>query len=151
VKIIAFDTGDTTGIASWNGEKVQSWALPREEAEDFAAHAIPEADQVITEQLVISMATAKKGRQVQDAIEMVGLIRALCRWYKTPLYDKSKPGEVMNFISNEKLKRLDLYVPGPDHENDARRHLVTWLVEHGVWDRSILLKKEETDEGGPHT
>lgn len=147
MKIIAFDTGQETGIGLWDSEKgdtlrEQVWlgSLPRAEAEDWAAQWIPHVDQVITEQLVISMATVKKGRQVQDAIESVGAIRYLCRVHDKPLYDQSKPGEVMRFITDARLKQLGVYVPGPDHPRDAGRHLLTFLAEHNLFDRRTLLQ-----------
>lgn len=146
MKIIALDTGHTTGLALWDSKKgetlpEQLWLgmLPREEAEDWAARWIPHVDQVITEQLVISQRTIQTGRQVQDAIESVGAIRYLCRIHSTPLYDKSKPNEVMRFITDERLKKLNVYVKGPDHPRDAGRHLITFLAEHNLLDRRLLL------------
>lgn len=136
------DTGDCTGIAMIDTNAMEPWStqLPREQAEDFIAAKIPLCDVVVTEQLVISTQTSKKGRQVQRAIEMVGLIRTLCRWHGVQHYDKSKPNEAMRFATNARLKMIGWDVPGQDHQRDARRHLLTYLAEHRLIDRVQLVQ-----------
>jgi hypothetical protein len=141
VRILALDTGGTTGAAIWQDEEIWSAALADPDVEEFMRVQIPLADLVITEQLVISMATIKKGRQIQRAIELVGVARYLCRQEGVELYDRSKPGEVMGFATDDKLKRIGWYVPGPDHERDARRHILTWLCDHGMFDLRRLLSQ----------
>lgn len=154
MRVSAWDTGGTTGVALWTPEDgVWSAGLKRPEAEDLMVEVIPKCDHVIYERLTINEGTLRKTRDVQLAIELTGLIQHLCRvngfldWRKAKVGDRTvtyqAPGEAMRFATNQKLKRIGWYVPGPDHQNDARRHLLVWIAERRLIDLSTLLPKED--------
>lgn len=136
-----------TGIALWTpSDGVWSTALPQHEAEDWLAHEIFYANrkptEIVLEQLVISAATVRKGRQVQRAIEMAGVVKYFARTAGIPL-EEQMPSSVMNFARDEVLKRIGWYVKGPDHQRDARRHILTRLAERRLIDLIQLLPEEE--------
>lgn len=37
------------------------------------------------------------------------------------------PSDAINTFSNDRLKQLRMYSPGPDHVNDAKRHTLLWI------------------------
>ncbi|AWY04528.1 resolvase [Microbacterium phage Krampus] len=43
-----------------------------------------------------------------------------------PLFTQS-PSDAINAFTNERLKALRMYTPGPDHINDAKRHCLLWI------------------------
>lgn len=145
MKVVTYDTGPTCGVAQWRptvglGE-VWSANMPREEAELHMRDVIMHADVVVLEKLTISMATIKKTREVQVAIEMAGVVKHYARLYDKPVTEQ-QPSQAMNLVTDEKLRRMGWYVPGPDHQRDARRHLVVYLLDHRLIDPRTLLPKE---------
>jgi hypothetical protein len=147
MNILAFDTGKVTGVGAWKDGVVWSDNMTRDATEDFMYWKIREADIVICEKLVISQGTIRKSREIQPAIEMVGLARALARWGGAEFVEQM-PAEVMGFATDEKLKRIGWYVAGPDHQRDARRHLLTLLANRRMVDLGSLLYGKEDDAGG---
>lgn len=43
-----------------------------------------------------------------------------------PLYAQS-PSDAITSFTNDRLKTLRMYTPGPDHVNDAKRHCLLWI------------------------
>ena len=102
---------------------------------------IPWADLVIVEKLTITAQTAKKSRDIQQGIELVGVVKHYARLYERELVEQT-PGDAMRFATNEKLKRIGWHVPGPDHQNDARRHILTVIVERRLIDPRSIMRPE---------
>lgn len=46
------------------------------------------------------------------------------------------PGDAKSVMTDERLKLMAMYTPGPDHARDATRHALMWLRKH----RADLLK-----------
>jgi len=87
-------------------------------------------DLVVVEKFTINAGTIKKDTKGSKyAIELTGVIRYAAWSYRTPLEEQA-PADAMNFVTNDKLKRLGYYTPGPDHANDAMRHLILAAVRH---------------------
>jgi hypothetical protein len=123
---------------------VASWAMTRADAEDHMRVFIPWADIVVIEKLTITANSHKKSRELQPSIELVGVAKHYARLFEKEVIEQM-PSEVMKFASNDKLKRLGWYVPGPDHQNDARRHLLTVIVDREYIDRRTILRPEGGD------
>lgn len=43
-----------------------------------------------------------------------------------PLFTQT-PSDALTTFTNDRLKNLRLYTPGPDHINDAKRHCLLWI------------------------
>jgi hypothetical protein len=43
-----------------------------------------------------------------------------------PLFTQS-PSDALTTFTNDRLKALRMYTPGPDHINDAKRHCLLWI------------------------
>lgn len=44
----------------------------------------------------------------------------------SPLFLQS-PSDAMSAFTNDRLRHLNMYTPGPDHVNDAKRHCLLWM------------------------
>lgn len=42
------------------------------------------------------------------------------------------PGDAKSVMTDERLKIMAMYTPGPDHARDATRHAIMWLRKHRV-------------------
>ncbi|QKY79519.1 RuvC-like resolvase [Streptomyces phage ShakeNBake] len=42
------------------------------------------------------------------------------------------PGDAKSVMTDERLKLMAMYTPGPDHARDATRHAIMWLRKHRV-------------------
>jgi hypothetical protein len=56
------------------------------------------------------------------SLEMIGVVRLYC----DPVMQNAAKGK--GFYSDEKLRRMGLYVRGLDHGRDAARHLLHWFT-----------------------
>ena len=142
-RIMAIDPGPSTGLALWDTDGAPyATTLQRAEAEDFIVERLdrdrPTVDVVVIEKFIISQATAKKSRDGAVSIELIGLTRYLTRVAEVPLVEQP-PSDAKMFSTDEKLKRIGWYVPGPDHARDALRHLLVHAAEHGLVSVQSLL------------
>jgi hypothetical protein len=44
-----------------------------------------------------------------------------------PVIHTQTPSDAMNAFTNDRLAALQMYTPGPDHVNDAKRHALLWI------------------------
>ncbi len=132
--ILAIDPGGTTGWAHIkNGdEKPQAF---QDKPYDFLLKVhglLSKTDArdaiIVCERFTITAATAKKSQQ-PEALEQIGAVRYLARYYADLDLHMQGPVEVMRLVDNRRLKALGWYVPGRDHSNDALRHLATYLAK----------------------
>lgn len=57
-----------------------------------------------------------------------------------------RPSDVKSFWTDQKLRRLGLYVPGKPHQNDAERHLLSYIcLKDSVLRREILVRLRPTE------
>lgn len=59
--------------------------------------------------------------------EYIGVIKLFCETYHVPLLFNNA-STAKTFISDDKIKKLNLWQPGQAHANDALRHLLRYLV-----------------------
>lgn len=52
------------------------------------------------------------------------------------------PVDALNVFTNERLKNLNMYRPGPDHVNDAKRHALLWIRRLKESSRGIEFFKQ---------
>lgn len=56
------------------------------------------------------------------------------------------PSDAIGAFSNDRLKQLRMYSPGPDHVNDAKRHALLWIRKL-VDDRELFHHAHGNEEG----
>lgn len=138
--ILAIDPGLTTGWATFDGLS--------EETNDFRSGMVKGRYEfyewfykqlsrfysgmnhltVVMERFTITAATAKKSPQM-DPLYIIGHVEAICHRDDIP-FEFQLPSQAMSFATNDKLRAVNWYKPGPGHDNDAARHLLLWLVKH---------------------
>ncbi|QLF84555.1 RuvC-like resolvase [Microbacterium phage Rie18] len=69
--------------------------------------------------------------RIRSGIQQVMSTTTPLGWHKgepigVPLFTQS-PSDAINAFTNERLKALRMYTPGPDHINDAKRHCNLWI------------------------
>jgi hypothetical protein len=151
--VLAIDPGLTTGLAWAKFDRAHFYdtlpevttEMPREfdatcgKIETTIRKVLP--DLIVLEKFTITAATAKKSTAGSSvAIELIGVVKYIVNQYGIKLEIQS-PVDAMNFISDEKLRRLGLYKPGLDHARDATRHLLLAAVRHQLLDPALLLRK----------
>lgn len=140
--VLGVDPGKATGVALYNrhllpddpkfGHFVQQWSSDVPTFVDWAWEAIPALAvtgvYVACERFDITPTTARLGREKENwSIEQAGVLRHLCRRHgqEFVLQDRATPKKM---ASNEHLRSVGWYVKGPDHVNDATRHVVVALA-----------------------
>lgn len=135
MNILGVDPGGTCGLAviRWEGELparaetspvVWSGQLGAEGeggAEDALRTLLVDRklDLVAIERFTIGPGTHKLTRSY-DALYLIGLTRALCRWNDVPMI-MQQPASAKTAYSDDRLRELGYWVPG-DHARDAMRH-----------------------------
>lgn len=129
MRILAVDPGLATGAARWTDERgfnSEIWEYP--DVMDRLENAVPFFDLVVCESFVVTQRTLKLSRQYH-ALELIGLIRFLCRRHHVELQLQS-PSDAKAFVKNDRLRALDWYKPGAGHDNDAARHLLLGIARN---------------------
>ena len=134
-RILGVDPGGTTGLCvlQWEGELPASAGPSKlltasqvdpEHAEDALREMITNSsegplDLVAIEKFTIGPGTHKLTRSY-DALYLIGLTRALCRWAGVPMQLQG-PGPAKKAYDDHRLRDLGFWMPG-DHCRDAIRH-----------------------------
>lgn len=95
------------------------------------------ADMVIEDFILRS---AIKGRELLSPVRIGHKIDyQLWRGLKVASGEKAQfepywqsPGDAKSVMTDQRLKLMSMYTPGPDHARDATRHAVMWLRKHRV-------------------
>lgn len=118
-------------VAPWLRMCMNNWRELDEQGVTFS---------VIFERFLITAETAKNS-QAPWSLEMIGVLKQVCRDYEYPLelVYAQRPTEAKNIVPNEKLRRLGLWHRGgAGHARDAIRHGVLCLIKRG-WEPVQLL------------
>lgn len=141
MRIVALDPGGTTGWA-WYNTDLKDWRRgeigPGEHHEqlyDLMSSLLP--DVLIYERFNYQRRELTRGVSLNlDAVEYIGVIKL---WYvsdldgpsnvglvcQTPAQGKISPG---NFWTQDKLERLDLWIPSLRHAMDATGHILYYVT-----------------------
>lgn len=124
---VALDPGKMTGICVYDHDtdEWEAFAHSAGEAMPWLHKTLDggAVREVVSEDIVITQATAKKGQDVKWSLEQIGITRYLCYLYGVP-FELQQPNEAKGFCKDETLKALDLWTVGSDHARDATRHMV---------------------------
>ena len=128
MRVMGVDPGGTTGWAVWDDGEIA--ASGQSSFKDFVGVVIDWAvctQTVVCERFTISEHTLRKTRQ-PDALYVIGFLMgyAELEGYEVEL----SPTSAKAFATDDKLKAYGWWVPGQRHNNDARRHLMVWLLKH---------------------
>lgn len=83
-------------------------------------------DRVVCERYDITPDTLTKGRN-RDPYHLEGWLRLECEANEVPFFQVGR-SNAKHFASDTKLQRMEWYVKGMNHANDAMRQVVTHLA-----------------------
>lgn len=92
---------------------------------------------IISEAFLITNQTVKN-TQATWSLELIGVARYVAQAYTMQDLILQAPSSAKRFSSDARLKALGWHVPGQGHANDAKRHLLLYLVERGWWRDSLV-------------
>lgn len=145
IHVYAFDPGKTTGWAhiSVNGDGLslfRSGQADHFEIGDMFQNFQVHHNAVVSPDIEIIFVSETyqftPGKSPAPwSLETIGLIRYWANYYNIPLMEQM-PSEAKSLITNEVLKRAELWTPGQQHACDAARHALYYLIK----DRKMLTE-----------
>lgn len=155
MRVLALDWGRRAGVAVWDNGQHDAWVSDWDHALDVLvptyiySSAVPPSliglhpDLVVCEDFIISQRTVKsavaEGWKRGRELMLIGATEFMCRQTGTDFVLQS-PAEAKAFSTDVKLRTLGWWRSGPDHANDASRHLLLALVQRGLIDLRTLLE-----------
>jgi len=139
LRVLANDPGVDLGFATYTiGDEIKtikSWQ-GRYTHHQFIRILIELQSDIIVQE---SFDHRVKDNTNYTAVEYIGLVKwyvedSDCQlFFQTPSYGKS-------YFTAEKLKKLGLYVPGKDHEDEmmAVKHMLMFLMDNNAFDLRLL-------------
>jgi hypothetical protein len=133
MRICAFDPGGTTGVAMYDQDR-KSWE--RYQLGPYEHHQKLEsllysysADVVIYERFMYQRRELDKGVSLRlDSVEYIGIIKLWAAKHPNTSVHCQTPAQAKNLWTDDKLKKVELWIPGNPHAMDATRHLLYYLV-----------------------
>ncbi len=139
MKIFSVDPGMGTGWAFWDDGLLASFGeTDHEQFSKDIDQWFARLDVVVCEDYIITPQTLKKTRQLYS-LHLIGFLKYRCLAVGTE-FVLQKPGDAKRFADDDKLKLLDWWHPTKDgHQNDAIRHLLTYLVSQKLISLGVFL------------
>lgn len=143
--VLAIDPGLATGACLVRPEGTQLLRSDELDVEQYYAwleHYLnyyePGTLSIVCERFTINAETGKKS-QAPWSLEHIGVLRYLTQKTGHGSFTLQTPGEAKSFVSNKRLKALELWhVGGAGHALDALRHAVLYMANHGWRDPRLL-------------
>jgi hypothetical protein len=130
--ILGIDPGTTVGIAYYVKGKFSSRNMMWEDAVPWVkgiilGQPIGEKLDIFTERFIIGANTGKKSQQTK-ALEIIGAIRYEAASHSHVNFELQNTSEAKRLSTDDKLRGIDWYKPGPRHCNDAARHVLFGML-----------------------
>lgn len=122
--IIALDPGITTGIATLIGTDIiitKQLGPSHAGSYEFLQKASPK--EVVYESFIYQ----RRNKVELYPVEVIGVIKLYGEIYDIPLFVQSA-SQAKGFITDDKIKKMGLWVRGQKHGMDALRHLLYHLI-----------------------
>jgi hypothetical protein len=135
MNFIALDPGTTTGIAVFDDEldKLDAFQIGPEEHHSELYSLLNGLDPavVISERFQFRPVDKNRQRIVLDSREYIGVAKLYCQRNRKPFVLQT-PAEAKGFWTDDKIRKLDLWIPSHPHAMDATRHLLYyWMRSQG--------------------
>jgi len=142
VIVLSVDPGKIVGTAVWSEGKVMCSQSSYKQflpwAESTVRTYMPWDLHVVCEDYIIGPQTLRKGKDARWPIGVAFTLEHWCDVHEVP-FTLQSPSKGKAFSTDAKLKALGWYAPSPGgHKNDALRHLLVYLVDHGLIDPPVL-------------
>lgn len=140
LKVLSYDPGVDSGLATYlTGDPINSivhWQEQYSHYQLFSGIAIYEPDIIICE----SFDHRAKDNVNYRPVEFIGMVRLYVELYPDTKLFMQTPSYGKSYFDAVKLKKLGLYVPGKDHEDEmmAVRHMLMFLMANDAFDLRLL-------------
>lgn len=129
--IVALDPGGTTGVAI----KQEGTSPSRFQVDTSTPEGLEEIYYTLLHESPIEVVMERfqfrygggRAKVVLTPVEVIGVVKLYCALKKVKLYEQT-PSQAKKFITDEKMRMLDLWIPGLPHAMDATRHLLYHLI-----------------------
>jgi hypothetical protein len=118
-RIVALDPGGTTGWATWTDGPQEEWSWGLQQTQDFT---------LISETFDFRQHDNNRTKVNLISREYIGVAKLFAAERMSTPVVLQTPAQAKTFVTDEKLKAMDLWVPGKVHARDALRHLITYMV-----------------------
>lgn len=128
--VVALDPGGTTGVAILDYKQVHQFQVetssPRELVTIWENLNIAGPEEVVIERFQFRYGGGRS-KVVLTPVEVIGVVKLYCAMKKIRLYEQT-PAQAKKLITDDKIRKLGLWVPGQPHAMDATRHLLYHLI-----------------------
>lgn len=142
---LAVDPGGTTGFSVADSDTGELLIAAQKEPFDFQqwlqfqAERLGDKLTVVCERFTITQRTLKVSRGGSyDALEVIGTLRYFSLRHCGRDLAFQQPAEVMQLVTDSRLKAMGWYQKALPHSNDSLRHLAVWLAHRRVIDLPVL-------------
>ncbi len=127
--ITALDPGVTTGIAGYRELGGYSKAaISTGQLEVTHRHLYRYLRQNRPSEIVYeSFIYQRRNKVILYPVEVIGIIKLYAEQYDIPIYTQSA-SQAKGFITDDKIKKMGLWIRGQKHGMDALRHLLYHLI-----------------------
>jgi hypothetical protein len=134
-RMMSIDPGKTSGFAFYTPYPLE-WKCQQQK---YTLDAFLQVINDFCPDVIVCESFVHTHRDAVDytPVKFIGLVE----WYverRDILLVLQTPGYGKGYFTNEKLKKLGLYVPGKGHAMDAYRHLLQFRMQSGLLDLGIL-------------
>lgn len=130
--VVALDPGGTTGVAVLDSpvpeihrDQVDT-SSPRGLADIWDILNIAGPEEIVMERFQFRYGGGRS-KVVLTPVEVVGVVKLYCAMKNIALYLQT-PAQAKKLITDDKIRKLDLWIPGHPHAMDATRHLLYHLI-----------------------
>lgn len=140
MRVLSVDPGKMTGYVIWTDGEREEGELSHEPFLDFACDLVEAGgiDVIVCERFIITAQTGKLS-QAPWSLEQIGALRFFAHRHDVA-FELQSAADAKRFATEEKLRRAGWARPkGAGHARDAQRHLLVYLVRHGLFDAAVLV------------
>lgn len=136
MKLLAVDPGLATGLSFFDLDQEIPKMIWSKEVDITTFYTIitslfdeyPSELQIVCEDFIITVETAKKSLGGNWSIELIGALKYLCHIHSVPM-TMQRPADRVT-ISHDQLRALNYWhVGGAGHANQASRHAVVYMLD----------------------
>lgn len=127
--IVAYDPGRTTGVAYFRDYKTRgAQSVVTDQLEPHHLTLWTDIESLDPNKIVYERFQYQRRPNVDlYPVEVIGILKLYASMHGIPIKEQT-PAQAKNLWTDEKLKKLDLWVPAKPHAMDALRHLLYYMV-----------------------
>lgn len=140
LRVLSYDPGVDSGLAQYvTGDPINSMIHWQNQYTHYQLYCVLtdyEPDIIVCE----SFDHRAKDNANYKPVEFIGIVRMYVELWKDTKLFMQTPSYGKSYFDSIKLKKLGLYVPGKDHEDEmmAVKHMLMFLMANDAFDLRLL-------------